>query len=217
MKIVLHEKDGFVYADVSAEESEMKEMRDLGLGWMQYDVAQLISDLNRDLRLSLNENLDWPQLVDCANMNSAVREYIIDVWRDHTNAYVSEAVMHVWLGNDWRLVFKFNELFSRGDGELKDKALYDVYTRAKNRYGLSKKPKDAIQVYVLTHYYHGLVFLVGYATLDELRRGAPEKYERRSVPINKLHQVCFLKSDYLLGLESHVSEELLLNLQAQVC
>ena len=215
MKIVLHEKDGFVYAKVNAEPSEFNEMRSLGLAWMQHDIAQLIKDTNRVLRLSIDENSDWSQLCDCADGNSAVSEYLVDVWRNHTNAYISEAAIHVWLGNDWRLVFEFNKLFSPCDGELKDKVLYDVYTRAKNRYGLTNKPKDAIQVYILTHYYGGIVFLVGYATLAELKDGAPEKYERRSVPINKLHQVCFLKSDYRLGLESHVSEERLLNLEAR--
>jgi len=215
MKIVLHEKDGFVYAKVDAERSEFNEMRSLGLAWMKHDIAQLIKDANKALRLSIDENSDWSQLCECVDGNSAVSEYVINVWHDHTNAYISEAAIHVYLGNDWRLVFKYNELYSSSDGSLKDKTLYDVYTRSKNKHGLSKVPKEAIGIYVLTHYCGGLVFLVGYATLDELKRGTPEKYSRRSVPINKLHQVCFLKSDYRLGLESHVSEERLLNLEAR--
>jgi len=217
MKIELHEKDNFVYAKINAEKSEMKELRDLGLGAMQFHIRELIGNLNRDLRLSINENSDWPQLMNCVDKNYAAKEYICERWRLHVTAYVTEAVMHVYLGNDWRLVFKYNERFSQGDGILKDETLYDVYHRGKNRHGLSKKPKEAIQVYVLTHYYHGIVFLVGYVTLDELKHGAPEKFGCFSVPINKLHPVGFLKSDYRLGLKLQVSEARLLNLQAQVC
>jgi hypothetical protein len=217
MKIELHEKYDFVYAKIDAEKSEMKELRSLGLAVMQFHIRELISDLNRVLRLSVNENSSWPQLMNCVDKNYAAKEYIIERWRLHVAAYVTEAVMHVYLGNDWRLVFKYNERFSRGDGVLKDETLYDVYHRGKNRWGLSKKPKAAIQVYVLTHYYGGLVFLVGYATLAELKRGAPEKFGCFSVPISKLHPVSFLKSDYSLGLKQQVDEARLLSLQVEVC
>jgi len=217
MKVKLQEKDEFVYARVNANSSESEELRSFGLGVTQFYIKELISDMNTDLRLSLSVNLDWPMLVDCARANSAVNNYIHERIRFHLVAYAAEIVMHVYLGNDWRLVFKYNERFSSCDGLLKDKTFYDVYTRSKNRYGLSKLPKKVISIYVLTHYYGGLVFLVGYATLDELESGAREKKGCFSLPINRLHQVSFLKSDYRLGLESHVSEERLLNLQAQVC
>jgi hypothetical protein len=209
IKIELHEKESFVYAEVNAEPSEMKELRMLAKAAMQWHLPEL----KRDLHVSAD--LSWLQLVSLAD-KTVMRE-LVERSRRHVAGYLAEAVTHVYLGNDWRLVFEYNKPYARGDGVLKDETLYDVRANIKNRWGLSKEPKEAIGVYVLTHYYGGLVFLVGYATLDELKHGAPEKFGCFSVPINKLHPVGFLKSDYQLGLEQQVSEARLLNLQAQVC
>jgi len=212
MKIELREKRGFVYARTEPTKDEVEELKVLALKMMRRDLKSLNEDLG------LPENTSWQELSDIIEKDSKVREAFSERKYFHLVSYNSEIAMHAFLGYDWRRVFEFNDLHEYGqpDGVLSDGTFYDVYTRSKQRWGLSKRPKAGIEVYVLAHFYAGYTFLVGYATLSELENGPLEKYSRHSVPINQLHPVEFLKGNYNAGLQKRVSEFELCLLQDEV-
>jgi len=69
-----------------------------------------------------------------------------DFYRNHWIGYFGEAAVHIVLGNDWRLVFDYNDLrfYDHPDGVVNG-FNFDVKTRIKKQRGL-KRQKSTLRI-----------------------------------------------------------------------
>jgi len=134
----------------------------------------------------------------------------VNCLRKHFAGYLGEIAVHYLLGEDWRLVFKFNDVNVRehqADGYFggMPQISYNVKTRLKNEWGLTAGTRYRLQegFYVLAHYRAGFIRLVGYASRDELERHPRSKFGNYDMPREELHPIeYFTRSRVFDGLKA---------------
>jgi len=171
-------------------------------GETEEDVRNKLKDTARDFmfrdfktlkrQLNLPSSMTREEVIKAINTDEVVHKKYV--------GYLGEISVHHLLGNDWRLVFKFNDASVWGhqpDGFIAGYP-YNVKTRDKNKWGLTVYENVLKEkFYVLGHYCEGFIQLIGYVTQDELQRHKRDMYGNFWCKLEELHAVEYFSPELL--------------------
>ena len=119
---------------------------------------------------------------------------------NHIVGYLGEIAVHSILKHDWHQVFESNHLtkYFEPDGKLDDGRTFDVKTRSKNYEGLAVSAKQlanqlqnksAADIFILCHYKSPAIYVVGYASRDEVLAARRNSYGNYTIAVDDLHPI----------------------------